>query len=399
MPSPRSLTELLVAMVGFDTVNATLSGRAEPELPLATYLESLAQGFGFAPRRFPVSGHGFNLLVTHEVDRRAPWLMFLSHMDTVGVESMSVPPFEGRIVDGRVLGRGACDTKASGAAMLWAMRAYVRSHPTGGEAGNNVALAFTVDEEIGMVGVHALVRDLPAIGHRFSGAVVGEPTMLKPVVAHCGCVRWTIRTTGVAAHSSDPSKGRSAISMMVKVIDAIESRYVPSLTAAHPLTGRAVCSVNQVHGGTSVNVIPESCEIRLDRRIVPGEDMHAVLPGVERVLDALRREDPNLTVRQEEPFLDPALDPAGAEGFIAHVGRTLRALGLPEQPLGVPFSTEASDLSHAGIPTVVLGPGDIAVAHTRDESVEVSQVERAADVYLALMRSRIGVAPVAVPSE
>jgi acetylornithine deacetylase len=390
MPSPRSLTELLVAMVGFDTVNATLSGRAEPELALAVYLESLAQNFGLATRRLPVSGHGFNLLVTHEANSRLPWLMFLSHMDTVGVEGMTVPPFEGRIVDGHVLGRGACDTKASGAAMLWAMQDYARVQPTGAEAGNNIALAFTVDEEIGKAGIRALVRDLPAIGHRFAGAVVGEPTMLKPVVAHCGCVRWTIRTTGAAAHSSDPSKGRSAISMMVKVIDAIETRYAPALSAAHPLTGRAVCSVNQVHGGTSVNVIPESCDIRLDRRIVPGEDMHDVLPGVERVLDALRRENPSLNVRQEEPFLDPALDPAGAAAFIAHLGRTLRTLGLPDQPLGVPFSTEASNLSHAGIPTVVLGPGDIAAAHTRNESVEVSQVERAADVYLALMRSRVG---------
>lgn len=392
MPVPRSVTELLVATVGIDTVNATLCGRADPELPLSLFLESTAKSFGLATRRLPVSNEGFNLLVTYEHDPRAPWLLCESHLDTVGVEGMTVPPFEGRIIDGRVIGRGACDTKASGAAMLWAMREYARSHPDGGAGGNNIALAFTVDEEIGKAGIHSLVRDLPTIGRRFAGAVVGEPTLLKPVVAHCGCVRWTIRTTGVAAHSSDPSKGRSAISMMVKVIDAIESRYVPSLAAAHPLTGRAVCSINQVHGGTSVNVIPEFCEIRLDRRIVPGEDMHAVLPGVERVLEALRREDAGLNVRQEAPFLDPALDPSGAEGFIAHVGRTLRGLGLPDAPLGVPFSTEASDLSHAGIPTVVLGPGDIAAAHTRDESVEVSQVERAVDVYLALMRSRIDVA-------
>lgn len=383
MSFPGSCTELLVKSVGFETVNATLSGRVDPELQLSLFLESTARSFGLATRRLPVDGEGFNLLVTHEVNAGAPWLMFLSHLDTVGVEGMTVPPFEGRIADGRVVGRGACDTKASGAAMLWAMREYAAGSARGG---NNVALAFTLDEEIGKTGVHALVRDLASLGIRFTGAVVGEPTLLKPVVAHCGCVRWTIRTTGVAAHSSDPSKGRSAISMMTKVIDAVESRYVPSLTANHPLTGSAVCSINQIHGGTSVNVIPESCTIRLDRRIVPGEDMHAVLPGVERVLDEVRRERPGLIVRQEDPFVDPALDPAGAERFIAQVGRVLRGLGLPGPPVGVPFSTEASNLSHAGIPTVVLGPGDIAAAHTRDESVEISQIDRAVDVYLALMR-------------
>lgn len=384
MPVPGSVTELLVATVGIDTVNATLCGRADPELPLSLFLESTAESFGLATRRLPVSGEGFNLLVAYERDPRARWLLCESHLDTVGVEGMTVPPFQGRVVGGRVLGRGACDTKASGAAMLWALKAHA-SEP-GDARGNNVAIAFTLDEEIGKTGIRALVRDLPGLGIRFSGAVVGEPTLLTPVVAHCGCVRWTIRTTGVAAHSSDPSKGRSAISMMTRVVDAMESRYIPSLTASHPLTGRAVCSVNQIKGGTSVNVIPESCEIRIDRRIVPGEDIHAVLPSVERVLEELRREHSGLVVRQEEPFLDPALDPAGAERFIAQVGRVLRELNLPDRPLGVPFSTEASNLSHAGIPTVVLGPGDIAAAHTKDESIEISQVERAVDVYLALMR-------------
>src|SRR5688500_2786519 len=94
MPAPRSCTDLLVAMVGFATVDATLSGRPDPELPLSIFLESLAQGLGFTTRRLPVSGDGFNLLVTYEPTPRAPWLLFLSHLDTVGVEGMSFPPFE-----------------------------------------------------------------------------------------------------------------------------------------------------------------------------------------------------------------------------------------------------------------------------------------------------------------
>ncbi len=110
MPVPQSCTELLVAAVGFDTVNAALSGRPDPERPLALFLESVARSFSLVTRRLPVGGEGFNLLVTHEVDPRGPWMMFLSHLDTVGVEGMTFPPFEGRIVDGRVTGRGSCDT-------------------------------------------------------------------------------------------------------------------------------------------------------------------------------------------------------------------------------------------------------------------------------------------------
>src|SRR5688500_8412611 len=127
MSVPGSLTELLVATVGIDTVNATLCGRADPELPLSLFLESTAQSFGLATRRLPVSGAGFNLLVRYEHDSRAPWLLCQSHLDTVGVEGMTVPPFEGRMTAGRVHGRGACDTKGSGAAMLWALKEYAAS--------------------------------------------------------------------------------------------------------------------------------------------------------------------------------------------------------------------------------------------------------------------------------
>jgi di/tripeptidase len=116
--------------------------------------------------------------------------------------------------------------------------------------------------------------------------------------------------------------------------------------------------------------------------------MHAVLPSVEAVLDELRALDPRLEVSQDEPFLDPALDPAGNERFIGFVQSALRSMKLAEGQLGVPFSTEAADLSRAGIPAVVLGPGDIAAAHTRDESLDIEQLALAVEVYGTLMRRK-----------
>ena len=382
---PVSCEQLLQAMVGFDTVNSNISGAADAELALSKYLDDLARDMGLATRRLPVSGQGFNLLVSHEVAAEAPWLLFESHLDTVSVEGMTVDPFAGAIRGGRLYGRGACDTKGTGAAMLWALREYAQ----GAGGPNNVAIVFTLDEEIYKTGVRTFVAEqLPGLGWRPAGVVVGEPTRLLPVVAHNGVVRWSIRTRGQAAHSSDPAQGRSAISAMVAVVRALETEYIPRLTASHPLTGKAQCSVNMIAGGVQINIVPEHCAIHVDRRVVPGEDPRDIQSAVEVVLEQLRRRDPNLEVAQDEPaMVDSPLDPSGGEAFAAFVAAVLADLAMPAQLQGVGYGTDASSFGLGGIPAVVLGPGDIAQGHTADEWIDVAELHRGVEVYAALMRT------------
>ena len=377
-----SCESLLQAMVGFDTVNSAISGRPDAERALSLYMEAQAEAMGMQTRRLPVSGGGFNLLVTHEVDVQAPWLLFESHLDTVSVEGMTVGPFAGRIEDGRMYGRGTCDTKGTGAAMLWALLRYRRE---GGP--NNVAIVFTLDEEVSKTGVRTFVASqLPNLDWRPVGAIVGEPTRLRPVAAHNGVVRWRIRTEGVAAHSSDPSRGRSAIRMMTEVIEALEERYISRLTTEHPLTGKARCSINLIRGGVQINIIPEHCEIHVDRRVVPGEDAGQVIPAVEQVLEELRASDADLMVFQEVPdMVDAPLDPSGGEAFGAFVRATLEQMGLPAGLTGVGYGTDASSFSQVGIPAVVLGPGDIAQGHTADEWIDLEQLRSGVEVYHNLM--------------
>jgi acetylornithine deacetylase len=378
-----SCIELLARMVRIDTVNTAQSGRPDAERPLAEMLETAAGTMSLQTLRLPVDGRGFNLLVRVERAPDKPWILFESHMDTVTTAGMTIDPFGAVIRDGRMYGRGACDTKASGAAMLWALNEYARQ----ADATNNVAVLFTIDEEMAKAGIKAFVNEqLPRLGWRLAGCVVGEPTSLRQFTAHNGVVRWTIRTQGVAVHSSNPSRGRNAISMMAKVIDAIETNYLPHLTASHPLTGRAVASITLIQGGTYINIIPEHCDIQIDRRLAPGESAEAVLPAVQRVLDELCGAFPEIKVSQGEPFIDPPLDPAGNEAWIARVGRTLKIRGIDPSPLGAPFGTDASTFGVAG-PAVVLGPGQISQAHTADEWIELAEVERAVNVYLDIMNS------------
>jgi acetylornithine deacetylase len=382
---PPSCQSLLQAMVGYDSINAGISGQPDAELALAQYLEGLAQGLGLTTQRLPMGGQSFNLLLSHQVATNAPWLLFESHLDTVGVEGMSIDPFAGEIKAGRLYGRGACDTKGTGAAMLWALKEYL----AGSSQPNNIALLYTLDEEGLKAGIRAFAREhLPTLRWRPAGAIIGEPTQLKLIVAHNGVVRWRIRTHGRAAHSSDPGQGRSAISMMVKVIQALEARYIPTLTTTHPLTGKAQGSINVIRGGSHINIIPDQCEIQVDRRIVPGEDPEQVLPTVERLLDELRQADDQLRVSQAEPdIVDYPLDPRGSEQFANFVGRVLERMGLPAGPLGVGYGTNGSNLGRIGIPTVVLGPGDIAQAHTRDEWLDLEQLRQGVSVYHQLMCS------------
>ena len=374
---------LLADMVSFDTVNGNISGKADAEVELSRYLAEVAAGAGLQARRLPLAGDSFNLVVIHEVDPGAPWLLFESHLDTVTVANMTIDPFAAVIADGRITGRGSCDTKGTGAAMLWALRQYAEAE----DGVTNIAIAYTTDEEIGKTGVRTFCGEqLAGLGWRPQAAVIGEPTQLQPVVAHNGIVRWEIHTRGVAAHSGDPSKGRSAISAMVRVVDAIESQYAPSLKVRHALTGKAQCSVNVIRGGVQVNVIPERCEIEVDRRVVPGEDNRTVLPAVEEILDELRRQHPDMEVEQQEAYLDPPLDPAGGEALACRVGDVLVGMGLAAEPAGVYYGTDASQFSEIGIPAVVLGPGSIEQAHTKDEWLALDQLRRGVEVYLGLMR-------------
>lgn len=377
-----SCLELLRAMVAIDTVNGHISGRPRAESALSRLLEEEAGAMGFQTRRMPVGDAGYNLLVSHDGGGGRPWLLFESHLDTVSVSGMTIEPFAGRVSEGRIYGRGTCDTKGSGAAMLWALGRYAG----GGQHPNNVAILFTLDEEIEKTGIRAFVDELPALGFHPFGAIVGEPTDMRPVTAHNGLVRWSVKTRGVAAHSADPSKGRSAIRLMCDVIREIEEKYIAGLTASHPLTGKAQCSINVIRGGTQINVIPESCEIQVDRRIVPGEDPLGATPALQRLLDGLTTRIPQMDVTIEPWMIDWPLDPAGAGPFIGWIQHVLDNAGVPSEARGAGYATEASDLARNGIPSVVLGPGSVAQAHTHDEWLDLRQLELATNVYESLMR-------------
>jgi acetylornithine deacetylase len=203
------------------------------------------------------------------------------------------------------------------------------------------------------------------------------------VVATNGVVRWKTITRGRATHSSDPSKGVSAISAMLKVVETLESKYVPSVTRSHPMTGRAAASVNMIRGGTAVNIIPALCEIECDRRTVPGETAEQVLRERDAALAGH-------AVEHDSLYVVPAMGDALGRDFQKWIAPVLTRHGCDATGRGAPYVTDASHYAAAGAPSIVFGPGDLSQAHTKDEWVALDQLTKASAVYLDLLRMSVG---------
>ena len=298
-----------------------------------------------------------------------------AHMDTVSVQGMSIAPFEPRIDQGRMYGRGSCDTKAGLAAM---MHAVADVHLSGTAPPCEVWLAAVVDEEYSFRGVVKLCEGLSA-----SAALVAEPTDMRAMVASKGVLRWRMVSHGVAAHSSKTHLGVNAIHHMARVILALEQEHQRLASASgHPLLGPASGNVGRIEGGVQVNFVPDRCSIEIDRRLLPNEDVANVLNQYQQLLDRLRINNPTFNVRMEPPMLvDGCLDTPIDCDAARLSSQLLTELGLSGQLGGVPFGSDASKLSKAGIPSLIIGPGNIDQAHAAVEFVDLGQVAAAHEFY------------------
>jgi acetylornithine deacetylase/succinyl-diaminopimelate desuccinylase-like protein len=299
-------------------------------------------------------------------------ILLAPHLDTVnGSEEQFVP----RKASGRLYGRGACDTKGSVAAMACALFDLARKGPRPIES--EIIFVGLVDEEDRQMGSRALA----ASGFKADLAIVGEPTSLRVVTAHKGSLWLRLETRGRSAHGSRPELGRNAVHEMAKIVDLFETEYATALRRRrHPLLGSATVSVGVISGGTQPNIVPDYCSILVDRRTLPGETEQSVRREIHQLL---RREQ--LQAECADDKLDPCL-PLETDPGLSLVGQLLEVAGQ-RAPAGVHYFSDAAVLAGGGIPSVVFGPGDIAQAHTADEWVSRSELERASLLLSKFLRS------------
>ena len=317
-----------------------------------------------------VLGPDFNIeLIDHGLGRVSmlavrgkPELLFNVHLDTVPIiEGSRFPALEMTIENGRVYGRGSCDIKGAAACLL----------EVAGITDKPMALLFTTDEE-GASGVCVDEFVLSEQMKAFKQVVVAEPTGCLAILSHRGYLSVKGQFPGVPGHSSEPR------ALQDNALHRLSNWVAAAIERAGQMEseGRRPCfNVGEVHGGIKSNVIADQARMSWSARLSPGESNEDFL----NVMMALANGG---SASWQVPFSGPPLpsdgrDVSQAQSFVTH--------HCIEAGPTVNFWTEASLFARAGVPAIVLGPGDIAQAHVLDEWVSLEQLERALEIYTKLV--------------
>ncbi len=376
-------TEILDRLISFDTTSRNSN------LRLIGWVRDYLGKFG-VPYRLSHDATGERANLHAVIGPTGPGGIALSgHVDTVPVDGQawSADPFHLRAEGGKLMGRGAADMKGFVACCLAAV-------PMFQSAGlrQPIHLFISYNEEVDCAGARRLIVDLAESGQAPSLCIVGEPTSMQPVLGHKGRIALDVTVRGRPGHSSQPGRGVNALYAAAEAVAwvaaeqrriAAEGPFMPGFDPPH-----TTVHVGLLSGGTVLNIIPENARFRMESRVVPGDDAHAVVARLQShvataIEPAMHAVDPatgfTITVTDWLPGL--SLDPDHA------LAEMVRRLTGSNSAGYVSYGTEAGLYEEAGIPSIVCGPGDIAQAHTPDEWIAASQLD-ACDAFLARLAAQ-----------
>jgi len=378
---PASVVELAQALIQIPSVNPDGDPGAPPdaigEAACAAYIARFLQAAGaetfldeVLPGRPNVIGH-FPTAPSPDGQPK-PRLLFAPHTDTVSVAGMTIPPFGGEIRDGKLWGRGASDTKGPMAAMLWALwtlRDQIPHLPV------EVHFVGFMSEESHQYGSRHFAENHP----RYDLALVGEPTQMRVVHTHKGCLWIDVHTHGRAAHGAHPEIGENAIVKMAKLIHALDTDFrwqLAELSGPSEYLTPSSINLGMIRGGSRYNIVADRCTLSLDIRVTPGLQHHG---GAHHLLkEFVHKIDPTATVDDAPPVL--ALDTDPHHPLIQSLLDTGTTLA------GAPWFCDAVFLAAAGTPAIAIGPGSIAQAHTDDEFIALTDLEHGTQFFQRFLR-------------
>lgn len=370
--SMQDLHSLLEALVSIDSVNPSLTPEGPGEKELAQFVQDWCETHDLQTYWVEPTKGRPSIVAIAPGTGGGRSLMLNAHLDTVGTTGME-HPFEPRIQDGRLFGRGALDMKAGLAACMTAA-AQARKLALRGD----VILTAVADEEHGSLGTMAVLERFSA-----DAAVLTEPSNLELHLAHRGFAVFDIETHGKASHTSQPHHGVNAIGHMGRILHAIETLdHELHARQPHPLLGHGSAQVTLIKGGQELFTTPDSCRISYERRTLPGESLGAIQEELEQLLqragipDAQFRASTRLVLHREpfEVSSDEAIVQVMHSAFARHTGQ------LPTYR-GAPYWMDAALLAGAGIPTVVFGPSGEGL-HSPNEWVDLHSVQTCSSVLL-----------------
>ena len=357
------IKEILADLVRIDSV----SSRSNAEI--VEYLERRCRALGLITRRFPYRDEQgiekINLIaLTQDVEEVE--LALVGHTDTVPYDPNWAEATNLTERDGKLYGRGACDTKGFIAAALTAVE---NARP-----GKPLALIFTADEEVGLVGAKKLAQAKPL---RVRYSIVGEPTSLKPIRAGKGYSLAEVIVKGREAHSAYPALGASAVLRAARLINRLESIATDLKDDRHPAFDPPFTTLNVglIHGGSAKNVLAGECRFTLEWRPIPTQSSDHLLNLFRAAIEDEKKADPDFQCEVDANRQDTGFETAPDSPLI----RLLEKASGNESAT-VAFGTEAAQMMLLGSESVVIGPGDIREAHRTGEFVPVDELERCADV-------------------
>jgi succinyl-diaminopimelate desuccinylase len=376
---PQALAESLGALVRTASVNPGMSEARmvdEIERQLAGASCELTR-VEFAPGRPSLAA------VLRGVDD-GPSLVLNGHTDTVAIDDYArwtVEPFDGTVRDGSLWGRGAVDMKGGLAAQIACLKALaeVRERMAG-----TVVAHFAAGEECGEPGTLSLIQ----AGFTGDYGIVTEPTGLAIATAQRGIGWFRIRIEGRSTHAATPAAGLSPVPGLEQLLRRLRE-YNDGLGrhAPHPILGNGLCTVTMVAGGVEHNAVPDSCEVTLDRRMVPGETHQSVTQELREVIDAVGADHPGLVLELIDlhlPF-EPSETSADTPFVTLVAGAVEQVTGEPATMYGTPYGSDVRNLvNDAGMEAITLGAGDVRLAHGPDERIELRELEQSVDILLSI---------------
>lgn len=375
--------EIAQALVRIPSVNVAYDADSPGAAPVFAWIEAWAAERGIPTERHSFGDAGLENLVLTLENGSGPHFLLNGHCDTVSVAGMTIEPWSGELRDGRLWGRGSADMKGPVAAMLATL---VRLQESRDSWRGRVTAAFTPDEEVATAGIRALMTQLP----KPDFALVGEPSQMKPVKGCKGGLRFTLRCFGRAAHSSRPTMGRSAIVAMAEAILALQEYFEKVLGSTHlPGFGPCTGSIGTIKGGSGINIVPDECAIQIDIRLIPGQEPMAVYAALQEWFHArfpeVEEADGGKGIRWAFELLhtDIAFELPQEHAFTT----TVCGLTKSREATIAFYCCDASKVAAAGVPCLILGPGDIAEAHTARESIGVEELQQGVEVYLEVVRN------------
>lgn len=374
MPSlfPIDALALTESLIAIDSRNPRLVPNGPGEGACAKFLAQVLREWGFAVSVYDVAPGRPNVIARIGPTGKSP-LVLNGHLDVVGTDGMVHDPFVPATVGDKLFGRGSTDMKAGIAAMcVAAARASAR-----GALASEIVIAAVCDEEFESIGTRALL----ASGLRATGAIVTEPTRLAVCPAHKGFAWIEVAVHGHAAHGSRYEVGIDAVrhaGLLLAALDRFEREVLT--TRHHALLGRPSLHAATIHGGTGWSTYSDACVLQIERRTIPGETGAQALAEVETLCAALRAERDTFSAAARLVCAQPPSDLA-VDAPLTKMVAAAAGVGGASAPIeGLSCWTDAALFNAAGIPALCFGPGDIARAHSAEEWVERSDVERAARV-------------------